>query len=71
MNDKNEVDAAIEELKDENRRLKRALWLARAWGANQRTKYLDFFLTGRAHAIRKYKWIKITFKCRAKAESYL
>ena len=28
--DKNEVDAAIEELKDENRRLKRSLWLARA-----------------------------------------
>ena len=30
MNDKNEVDAAIAELKDENRKLKRALWLARA-----------------------------------------
>ena len=30
MNDKNEVDAAIAELKDENRRLKRSLWLARA-----------------------------------------
>ena len=30
MNDKNEVDAAIEELKDENRRLKRALWISRA-----------------------------------------
>lgn len=59
------VDAGME-----NRRLKRALWLARAWGANQRTKYLDFFLTGRAHAIRKYKWIKITSKCRAKAEEY-
>ena len=67
---KSEVDAAIEELMAENRKLKRALWLARAWGANQRTKYLDFFLTGRAHAIRKYKWIKITFKCRAKAEEY-
>lgn len=64
------VDAAIAELKDDNRRLKRALWLARAWGANQRTKYLDFFLTGRAHAIRKYKWIKITSNCRAKAEEY-
>ena len=59
------VDAGME-----NRRLKRALWLARAWGANQRTKYLDLFLTGRAHAIRKYKWIKITSKCRAKAEKY-
>lgn len=59
------VDAGME-----NRRLKRALWLARAWGANQRTKYLDLFLTGRAHAIRKYKWIKITSKCRAKAEEY-
>lgn len=86
--DKDEVDAAIAELKAklesvqasmycdvgdagmENRRLKRALWLARAWGANQRTKYLDLFLTGRAHAIRKYKWIKITSKCRAKAEQY-
>lgn len=52
------------------RATKRALWLARAWGANQRTKYLDLFLTGRAHAIRKYKWIKITSKCRAKAEEY-
>ncbi len=28
--DADEVDAAIAELKDENRRLKRALWLARA-----------------------------------------
>ena len=65
-----EVDGAIEELQAENRKLKRALWLARAWGANQRTKYLDLFLTGRAHAIRKYKWIKITSKCRAKAEEY-
>lgn len=59
------VDAGMRE-----RRLKRALWLARAWGANQRTKYLDLFLTGRAHAIRKYKWIKITSKCRAKAKEY-
>ena len=67
---KSEVDTAIAELKRENRKLKRALWLARAWGANQRTKYLDLFLTGRAHAIRKYKWIKITSKCRAKAEEY-
>ena len=67
---KSEVDTAIEELQAENRKLKRALWLARAWGANQRTKYLDLFLTGRAHAIRKYKWIKITSKCRAKAEEY-
>ena len=62
--------AKLVEQESENRRLKRALWLARAWGANQRTKYLDFFLTGRAHAIRKYKWIKITSKCRAKAEEY-
>ena len=30
---KSEVDAAIEELKDENRRLNRALWLARAESA--------------------------------------
>ena len=29
--DKNEVDAAIAELKDENRKLKRALWLARGY----------------------------------------
>lgn len=29
-----DVDAAIAELKDENRRLKRALWLARALKAN-------------------------------------
>ena len=30
MNDKNEVDSAIAELNEENRKLKRALWLARA-----------------------------------------
>ena len=37
--DKNEVDAAIEELKDENRRLKRALWLARASEASKEVNY--------------------------------
>lgn len=61
----------VKENKDkELRATNRALWLARAWGANQRTKYLDLFLTGRVHAIRKYKWIKITSECRAKAEEY-
>ena len=39
MNDKNEVDAAIAELKDENRRLKRALWLARASEASKEVNY--------------------------------
>lgn len=68
--ERDDNQTAIDEFDDENRKLKRALWLARAWGANQRTKYLDLFLTGRAHAIRKYKWIKITSKCRAKAEEY-
>ena len=36
---KSEVDAAIEELKDDNRRLKRALWLARASEASKEVNY--------------------------------
>lgn len=65
----NTCDVVEKHVKEEIK-AKRALWLARAWGANQRTKYLDLFLTGRAHAIRKYKWIKITSKCFKKAEEY-
>ena len=40
--DKSEVDAAIAELKDENRRLKRALWLARA---NDASSFASLFST--------------------------
>ena len=36
---KKSVDAAIEELKRENRRLKRALWLARASEASKEVNY--------------------------------
>ena len=39
MYEKSEVDAAIAELKDENRKLKRALWLARAERAEARKNY--------------------------------
>ena len=58
------VDAAIAELKRENRRLKRALWLARAERAKEMCKML---------LIQGFdpKWEEVERKCRAKAESYL
>ncbi len=43
---KSEVDAAIEELKDENRMLKRALWLARAKRATEKAdSFIDIKVT--------------------------
>lgn len=60
---KSEVDAAIAELKDENRRMKRALWLARAELAKEMCTRL---------LIQGFdpKWEEVERKCRAKAEEY-
>jgi len=57
------VDAAIAELKRENRRLKRALWLARAERAKEMCKML--LIQG-----FEPKWEEVERKCRAKAEVY-
>lgn len=65
--DKKEVDAAIAELKDENRRLKRALWIARAERAKWQSCYYWYALS-RKHDSRLYD--EVERKCRAKAEEY-
>ena len=77
--DKNEVDAAIAELKDENSKLKRALWMARS----ERAKTTQLLLKNAIdHLESKYKhrfdnmrlqfhvWGVVKRKCRAKAEEY-
>ena len=80
MYEKSEVDAAIEELKDENRKLKRALWLARA---DRAMMTLDYF-TIKCRWFKDYmkveppqcdvkmvhKWANVERKCRAKAKEY-
>lgn len=58
-----EVDAAIAELKAENRRLKRALWLARAYRGYDNSILLP------SKFMRKV-WDYVERKCRAKAEEY-
>lgn len=77
---KAEVDEAVAELKDENRRLKRALWLARA---DRAMMTLDYF-TLKCRWFKDYmkveppqcdvkmvhKWANVERKCRAKAEEY-
>ena len=62
--DKSEVDAAIAELKDENRRLKRALWLARADRAIAESySVLNDVPTSN-------RWAKMLNKLKTKAEEY-
>lgn len=52
-----------------NRRLRRALWIARAKRANERQQYENVCrLDGWVHRIDK--WIEVERKCRAKAEEY-
>lgn len=68
---KADVDAAIAELKAENRRLKRALWLARALRARDIQRWWISAtcakITERACSV----WNNVERKCREKAESYL
>lgn len=47
----------------ENRRLKRALWLARTWRAKERQRMLP-------NNKEFYAWQNVERKCRAKAEEY-
>ena len=57
------VDSAIEELKDENRRLKRALWLARAERARDNSILLP-------SKFMRNVWDNVERKCIKKAEQY-
>ena len=59
---KSEVDAAIAELKRENRRLKRALWLAADRARDNSILLPSKFL--------RNVWDNVERKCRAKAEEY-
>lgn len=61
--DKDEVDAVLAEKDAEIRRLKRALWLARAWRAKERQRMLP-------NNKEFYMWQDIERKCRDKAEEY-
>ena len=63
MYPKGEVDAAIAELKDENRRLKRALWMARAERARDNSILLP-------SKFMRNVWDNVERKCRAKAKEY-
>ena len=63
---KSEVGAAIEELKAENRRLKRALYKACANWADCKACILEY-VGVKLHA---KKWERMFNKCRAKAEEY-
>jgi len=73
---KSEVGAAIEELKAENRGLKRALWLARAEWA--RSSSLSYHLieshpnkdVAATYKRKANKWEKVKDKCLKKAEEY-
>ena len=58
---KSEVDAAIEELKDDNRRLKRALWLARKAHAVAMFSYWDSHYRDNPNAVyrnRTVDWLR-------------
>lgn len=67
MYEKSEVDAAIAELKAENRKLKRALYKACAnWAKSER--YTEATWHGDAH--REELWANVQAKCRAKAEEH-
>ena len=71
----NEVDAAIAELKEENRRLKRALWLARANRVLEKIAWFKLWnasistMNPEDGARQEFdKWKKAFGKCLAKAE---
>lgn len=63
---KSDVDAAIDELKAENRRLKRALWLARALRA--RDKAFEYHFKNNVEMCAK--WDNVHLMLMAKAEEY-
>ena len=64
---KSEVDATIAELKAENRRLKRELWIARA----ERAKWVSlYYWYGLSDKAKSRKFDKVECKCRIKAEEY-
>ena len=61
MYEKSEVDAAIAELKDENRKLKRALWLARKAHAVAMFAYWDSHYRDNPNAVyrnRTIDWLR-------------
>ena len=60
---KSEVDAAIAELKAENRRLKRALWLARSYRGRDNSILLP-------SKFMRNVWDNVERKCLKKAEQY-
>ena len=60
---KDSVDAAIAELKAENRKLKRALWMARAERARDNSILLP-------SKFMRNVWDNVERKCRAKAKEY-
>lgn len=64
-----EVDAVLAEKDAENRRLKRALWLARAQrAADKQTYYNECRYDGWVHRVNV--WLEVERKCRDKAEEY-
>ena len=67
MYEKSEVDAAIAELKDENRRMIRALWLARAERAKWQSLYYWYAISDK---FKSRQFDEVERKCRAKAEEY-
>ena len=66
--DKNEVDAAIEELKDENRKLKRALYKACANWADV-VAFEETEGIGHDNSVAE-RWRKMESKCLKKAKEY-
>lgn len=74
------VDAAIAELKDDNRRLKRALWMARSRRAFAEARYNNQIARryedrnektiAECYDKKVAKWKNSDRKCRAKAKEY-
>lgn len=77
---KDDVDAAIAELKDDNRRLKRALWMARSRRAFAEARYNNQIARryedrnektiAECYDKKVAKWKNSDRKCRAKAKEY-
>ena len=76
---KDEVDAVLAEKDAENRRLKRALWLARAWYCGRSSEYFSGMASrckiGQEYFYREVnerarRYMQSSYKCRAKAEEY-
>lgn len=79
---KSQVDEAITEMKDENRQLKRTVWIVRAENAFSMACYNGTLAHGwryfrgdlqkaKEYEELKQKWNKIERLCRDKADSYL